>query len=201
MAEDEDGRLTGQEKYLRGVTLTWRSWSTDRPDWDHDHCEFCWVHFGDHLLRMIPTPSLRAGSPPMASTGSVEPASPISASDSVGDSSTRVLLAGDMYHVRYGSDRTVLVGRHGIDPVVRITPLDRRGTSPPQRLPRCRCQGPAGCHSRQQGCSVFPVQRRCSCGIRDDRPSRTHPHRDRCWRKRQGRTPWSTGSERGRPSR
>jgi hypothetical protein len=38
---DPDWRLQGQEKYLGGVTLVRRRWQQQRPDWDHDHCEFC----------------------------------------------------------------------------------------------------------------------------------------------------------------
>ena len=33
-----------------GSDLEWRAWSSEKPDWDHDHCEFCWVHFGDHIF-------------------------------------------------------------------------------------------------------------------------------------------------------
>jgi len=42
---EADWRLTGQEKYLRGVTLVWRRYSRYSPDWDHDHCAFCWAKF------------------------------------------------------------------------------------------------------------------------------------------------------------
>jgi hypothetical protein len=38
--------LQGQEKYLTGVTLVRRQLRQSRPDWDHDHCEFCGVKFG-----------------------------------------------------------------------------------------------------------------------------------------------------------
>lgn len=40
-----DWRLTNQEKYLKGVTLTWRKYSAANPENDHDHCEFCWAKF------------------------------------------------------------------------------------------------------------------------------------------------------------
>jgi len=51
----DDWRLTGQERYLQRVALEWTDWSPSRPpdkggDWDHDHCEFCWVHFSDRVL-------------------------------------------------------------------------------------------------------------------------------------------------------
>jgi len=43
MIEKDDGRLHGQENYLKGVTLVFRSYrqNADNPLWDHDHCEFC----------------------------------------------------------------------------------------------------------------------------------------------------------------
>jgi hypothetical protein len=41
MREPEDWRLTNQERYLRGVTLVWRSYSPENPENDHDHCAFC----------------------------------------------------------------------------------------------------------------------------------------------------------------
>jgi len=42
-----DWRLQGQEKYLKGVTLVPRRYrrSAPNPNWDHDHCEFCWAKF------------------------------------------------------------------------------------------------------------------------------------------------------------
>jgi len=50
VAAEGDPRITNQASYLQGATFEWRSWSSDQPDWDHDHCEFCWVHFGDHVF-------------------------------------------------------------------------------------------------------------------------------------------------------
>jgi hypothetical protein len=44
-AEADDWRLTNQENYLTGVTLQWSRWTQRRPDWDHDHCEFCFAKF------------------------------------------------------------------------------------------------------------------------------------------------------------
>jgi hypothetical protein len=40
-----DWRLTNQAKYLTGVTLRLSRFhvSADRPEWDHEHCEFCWA--------------------------------------------------------------------------------------------------------------------------------------------------------------
>ncbi len=47
MEEKDDWRLAGQEKYLKGVTLVHRRYRQykDNPNWDHDHCAFCWVEF------------------------------------------------------------------------------------------------------------------------------------------------------------
>ncbi|HUP38532.1 MAG TPA: hypothetical protein VM115_00320 [Vicinamibacterales bacterium] len=45
MVADDDWRLTGQEAYLTGVTLSRQRWQQPRADWDHDHCEFCWAKF------------------------------------------------------------------------------------------------------------------------------------------------------------
>lgn len=45
MREPNDWRLTNQERYLKGVTLTWRSYAPASPKNDHDHCEFCWTKF------------------------------------------------------------------------------------------------------------------------------------------------------------
>lgn len=41
----EDWRLQGQERYLKGLTLTWRTYRVPNAGWDHDHCEFCWAKF------------------------------------------------------------------------------------------------------------------------------------------------------------
>jgi hypothetical protein len=47
MVNSTDWRLHGQEKYLKGVELCWRLYCRDpeKPEWDHDHCEFCWAKF------------------------------------------------------------------------------------------------------------------------------------------------------------
>lgn len=37
----DDWRLQGQERFLKGATLCWRTYTPYRPEWDHDHCEFC----------------------------------------------------------------------------------------------------------------------------------------------------------------
>ena len=53
-------RLTNQEQYLKGATLRMSRFKvrSGQPDWDHEHCEFCWVKIveekrkddGDDLL-------------------------------------------------------------------------------------------------------------------------------------------------------
>ena len=47
MISSDDWRLQGQEKFLAGVALHHRRYRThpENPDWDHDHCEFCWAKF------------------------------------------------------------------------------------------------------------------------------------------------------------
>ena len=45
MAEADDWRLAGQERFLAGAALHWSEWHRPRPDWDHDHCAFCWAKF------------------------------------------------------------------------------------------------------------------------------------------------------------
>lgn len=42
---DDDWRLQGQERYLMGARLHFASYRAPRPDWDHDHCEFCFATF------------------------------------------------------------------------------------------------------------------------------------------------------------
>ena len=44
MAENEDWRLTNQEKYLVGVSLIYRRYKPTAGN-DHDHCAFCWAKF------------------------------------------------------------------------------------------------------------------------------------------------------------
>jgi hypothetical protein len=43
-------RVTSQERYLQDARFEWRSRSFEKPDWDHDHCDVGWVHFGDHIF-------------------------------------------------------------------------------------------------------------------------------------------------------
>jgi hypothetical protein len=47
MTGANDWRLTNQAEYLGGVTLVRKIWVRPKPDWDHDHCAFCWAKFTD----------------------------------------------------------------------------------------------------------------------------------------------------------
>jgi hypothetical protein len=37
----------GQESYLRGAALTWKNYRALSPEWEHEHCEFCFHKFLD----------------------------------------------------------------------------------------------------------------------------------------------------------
>jgi hypothetical protein len=45
--DDSDWRLRNQEDYLMGASLVRRPFRryAKNPDWDHDHCSFCWAKF------------------------------------------------------------------------------------------------------------------------------------------------------------
>lgn len=45
MIGDDDSRLAGQERYLKDAVLRRSKYEPPSPDWDHDHCEFCWEKF------------------------------------------------------------------------------------------------------------------------------------------------------------
>ena len=47
MVDPTDWRLSGQERYLKGATLVRQAYKryAKNPQWDHDHCEFCWAKF------------------------------------------------------------------------------------------------------------------------------------------------------------
>jgi hypothetical protein len=47
MREENDWRLQGQEKYLKGAALSWKQYTRFSDTWEHDHCEFCWAKFMD----------------------------------------------------------------------------------------------------------------------------------------------------------
>ncbi len=42
-----DWRLQGQEKFLKGVSLSKETHKKHREDWEHDHCEFCGAKFSE----------------------------------------------------------------------------------------------------------------------------------------------------------
>jgi hypothetical protein len=41
----KDWRLNGQERFLQGVVLFFGVYRPYKPEWDHDHCEFCSAKF------------------------------------------------------------------------------------------------------------------------------------------------------------
>jgi hypothetical protein len=41
----DDWRRRNQERYLEGKSLAFRKYDPPRPEWDHDHCEFCNAKF------------------------------------------------------------------------------------------------------------------------------------------------------------
>ncbi|MGD9571265.1 MAG: hypothetical protein AB7V62_05225 [Thermoleophilia bacterium] len=45
--EPDDWRLTNQEQHLLGVEPAWREYRARSPQWEHDHCSFCWAKFMD----------------------------------------------------------------------------------------------------------------------------------------------------------
>ena len=47
MVEDDDWRLTGQEKYLHGAKLVRKAYHAQSATSEHEHCEFCWAKFMD----------------------------------------------------------------------------------------------------------------------------------------------------------
>lgn len=47
MISADDWRQMGQERYLRAVRLTWKRYQARRPEWEHEHCEFCFQKFLD----------------------------------------------------------------------------------------------------------------------------------------------------------
>jgi hypothetical protein len=64
--DDEDWRLRGQEEFLLGAHLRWRTWWSSRPPdsvgpWNHDHCDFCMARFSDHPWEGDVPPTRLAG--------------------------------------------------------------------------------------------------------------------------------------------
>ena len=45
MIEKDDWRLLDQESYLADKTLRFCKWESNNPDYDHEHCRFCWAKF------------------------------------------------------------------------------------------------------------------------------------------------------------
>ena len=45
MANKDDWRLMGQERYLRSATLRWKTYYHWSEHWTHDHCQFCGTTF------------------------------------------------------------------------------------------------------------------------------------------------------------
>lgn len=43
--DPNDWRLAVQHDYLKGLAWSWKRYRKPRPEWDHDHCEFCWAKF------------------------------------------------------------------------------------------------------------------------------------------------------------
>jgi hypothetical protein len=46
----DDWRLTGQERYLKEVSLRLSAWVPQHPENDHDHCAFCWKKFASESV-------------------------------------------------------------------------------------------------------------------------------------------------------
>lgn len=45
MREENDWRLQGQQKFLKGIPLWWKEYARHGESREHDHCEFCWAKF------------------------------------------------------------------------------------------------------------------------------------------------------------
>jgi hypothetical protein len=83
---ESDWRLTNQEKYLKGAALRLSRFVVrpGKPEWDHEHCDFCWAKIveekrkgeGDDLLieayatedhHQLGVPQMLRGLPPCSS--------------------------------------------------------------------------------------------------------------------------------------
>lgn len=51
----------GQERFLQGVTLTWRTFPGEQAQADHDHCAFCTRKFATATIPSDDPPTLLAG--------------------------------------------------------------------------------------------------------------------------------------------
>jgi hypothetical protein len=45
MPDENDWRLSNQERYLQGQVLRRKRYRPASSENDHDHCEFCWAKF------------------------------------------------------------------------------------------------------------------------------------------------------------
>ena len=45
MISSDDWRRQGQERYLKGKSLTWKKYTVYSDFWKHDHCSFCGEKF------------------------------------------------------------------------------------------------------------------------------------------------------------
>ncbi len=45
MADKDDWRLMGQERYLQSARLRWKPYYRWSEGWTHDHCQFCGTRF------------------------------------------------------------------------------------------------------------------------------------------------------------
>ena len=50
MPNERDWRLSFQSEHLRSETFVQKTWTQTRPDWDHDHCAFCWAKMGPESM-------------------------------------------------------------------------------------------------------------------------------------------------------
>lgn len=48
MIEKDDWRLVDQTRYLMHIPLKKAVYRRPSPNWDHDHCEFCWDTFSEY---------------------------------------------------------------------------------------------------------------------------------------------------------
>ena len=45
MIFNDDWRLDGKDNWPAEREFRWVPWFSKQPDWDHDHCAFCWAEF------------------------------------------------------------------------------------------------------------------------------------------------------------
>lgn len=64
MGLDDDWRIRGQARHLQGLTWHWQKWASEDPSEDHDHCDFCMIHFGDQVFGDDPDTQLEGWTTP-----------------------------------------------------------------------------------------------------------------------------------------